>query len=110
LALLRRTRSALAITLAVVAASAGGGALADPAMPTCWPGGTTPGLFDWPTTPSLACRDAGRTEQAAGPDTPDAAPTVARTEPGSTAQTSTGSDGPAITFSGHIYVGVGVAF
>jgi len=92
----------LAILAGVLSVSAGI-VSAEPERSSCWDLTTPPGLFDWPSRPSVACRD-GVPAQTGASATPDAtslaaAPAFAPATPET-----------AVTFSGTAYVGVAVRF
>lgn len=89
-------RFALMLALAVAAPAA-----AEPG--DCWRPGKDMGVFGWRDAPSRTCRD----ESATSTSTPDTS-----TRSSATPLPATPADAPAtsLTFSGEVYVGIGMRF
>lgn len=78
----------------------------------CWDATGAPGLFDWKSSPSIACRDAPRGSDAPQP-APGATVSLGTTTAAGTTATANGGrggDGPVLSFSGNAYVGLGLKF
>lgn len=104
------TPALLAVGLAAAAVATAPAMAQDAATLGCWERTGAPGLFDWKASPSIACRD-----KAQSADAPKPAPAPAQADaggavaPGSTGSTGNG-DAMALSFSGELYMGLGVAF
>jgi len=72
----------------------------------CWDKGVAPGVFDWPATPSITCRDG---TAPSGTSAVQAGPSAETTRPAG-GRTPSLTDDIRLTFGGEVYIGVGRVF